>query len=112
MTRIILSNGQIVNVPEGADTEAYRRYAEALAQRRAGGKKQTTPRRRQSSTRSRSPRAMRTTVPVISGYEAQHDQVGQALGELANKVNGKDQGGDVDCVLVNAGGRFYGVVEV
>lgn len=114
MTTIILSNDEIVNVPEGADPEAFRRYAEGLVKRSATSDQRPARRTRASRAGSHR-RTLRTAVPVVSGYEEQAHQVGRAMGELAGRVNGRtagDQPGETSSVLVNCGGRFYGVVEV
>lgn len=94
-----LSDGTIVEVPEGADPEAYRKYREGLARKRAGEKPAPKPRRRSSRRRT-----LRTTVPVVSGYEEQKDQVGQALGEAARRVN--ETTDEIRAILVNCCGRF------
>jgi hypothetical protein len=112
MDKIILSNGEIVNVPEGADPEYVRRMHEARLYREAHPR----PKRKRAS-RSRATsrrRTLRTTIPMaVSGFEQQAEARGRALGEQVKRVNGDSQApGESSAVLVNCGGRFYGIVEV
>lgn len=79
---IVLSNGDIVKVPEGADPADFRKYAEALALRRANPQ---TGKRRSYAGRRPSRR---------SQYARMQSVIGLAMLELVERVNGKEAAGD------------------
>ncbi|MCL4295712.1 MAG: hypothetical protein KJ077_08290 [Anaerolineae bacterium] len=110
---ITLSNGQVLAVPEGADASAFKRFEEAKL-RRASNPKKKTPKKSPSRSGSSRRRTLRTSVPFApSSAERQTQRTGRAAGELVERANGKpEEDGEVSAILINAAGRFFGILEV
>ena len=73
LEEVKLTNGQWVNVPDGADPEHYRRYRNALLERKINGKRTRRTRRRRTSKRT--------------NYAAQVIARGKAQAEMVKRVN-------------------------
>lgn len=92
-TAIVLSNGEFVNVPDGADLETFRKLQEARLRLIANPKK--SPKRKSSPSRSRKSgkRTLRSTVPFalsLSSAERQAERRTSATAELVTRVNTKE----------------------
>jgi hypothetical protein len=88
-TEIVLSTGEWVKVPEGADPEAYRKYREAGIRLAANPKKRKTRSSRSGSGSGRRRKMQATRFLGMSLIET----TARATAEALDRVNGGDEGG-------------------
>lgn len=69
-------------------------------------------RKRRRTTRRRSRKMLRATMPKGPSAFVQAEERGKATLELVERVNGDEDDEPGRAILVNACGVFYGVVEV
>lgn len=79
MTTIILSNGNEIEVPDGADPIAFRRFVEARLRQLANPKPRNATSRRNAGHSKR------------SRYAAMQSVIGRAALTLIERVNGKEE---------------------
>lgn len=94
-SQIALKSGKVLQVPAGADPEAFRRFAQAKEDRRNRPAKKIKSRR----TRTYRRRTLQTTVPSV-GYFTQREAQGKGIVEAVKRSN-KEDDDDTESILLS-----------
>jgi hypothetical protein len=104
-SQVTLKSGKTLPVPEGADPEAFRKFAQAREDRRNRPTKKTkSPRRTYQSRRRWTASKVLSTLAL-----RQRDNRTQATAKLVSRVNDEDD--ETESIFITAGEDFQ-VLEV